>query len=198
MTMIPFCHRFSTKPGLFALLVVECILAMIPAVLAQQCFSHDECADTAHFCSWTKCQDENGSPYPCGRCLPCEECICDDNSTDFRCPMTCPSQPSNGVRFIQGAFYNHSTLQVEDHHCVRRLVVMGNMFSLVQLPVYSLHPATTATINQTDVLFTCPSYVRLGVLRSTLEILSSGMRMYALLLSEGDSPSAVRAFANPT
>jgi hypothetical protein len=189
----------SNKTRPVALLVVGCIMmAYIPVAQAQQCFSHDDCTETAHFCAWTKCQNDAGSAYSCGRCMPCEECICDMNATDFRCPLVqCPSQPINGVRFLQGAFYNHSTLQVQSHYCVRRFVVMGNMFSLVQLPVYNLHPATTATFNQTDVLPSCPNYARSGVLRSTFELLSNGLRLKALLSSEGGSPREVCVFFNP-
>ncbi len=129
--------------------------------------------------------------------MPCEECICDINSIDFQCPLLqCPSQPKNGVRFLQGAFYNHSALQDQDHLCVRRLVLMGNMFSLVQLPVYTLHPATIATFNQTDLMPACPSYARSGVLRSTVELSSSGLRLDALLSSEGDLPRALRTLSN--
>jgi hypothetical protein len=156
-----------------------------------QCFTHDDCSDTHQFCAWTLCEDTVGGSYPCGTCKPCTECLCDTDSTDFRCPSDrCPTQPINGVRFLQGFFHNHSAIrQVPGYNCVRRLVVTGNIFSIMQLPVYALHPATTAILNESDSLSSiCPSYTRTGVFKSSLDPINNTLKLDATISSEGAPP----------
>jgi hypothetical protein len=153
-----------------------------------QCFAHDDCSDPQHFCAWSECEDEVGERYPCGGCKPCTECLCDSDSSDFRCPLDrCTAQPINGVRFLQGFFHNHSVLeQVPDYNCVRRLVITGNIFSIIQLPVYKLHPATTAMFNESDSQISkCPSYTRHGILKSSRELINGTLKLVAVISSEG-------------
>ena len=155
-----------------------------------QCFTHNDCSDPQHFCAWAACDDGGGESYPCGTCKPCSACLCDTDSTDFRCPSDrCTAQPI-GVRFLQGHFHNYSVLgQVPGYICARRLVVTGYMFSIMQLPVYNLHPATTAIFNESDSLSSiCPSYTRSGILKSTLELINGSLKLVAVISSEGLRP----------
>ncbi len=166
---------------------IVCVFVSV-AGCVQKCFSHDDCIEAGHFCAWTKCIDDKGTAYACGGCRPCEECICDVNSTDFQCPLLqCPNQPINGVRYLQGAFFNHSKLQIPGYHCVRRFVVMGSTFSLIQSPIYILHPATKAKLDEVDILTTvCPTFSRSGVLGKMLNLSSRAVHLNAFISSEGD------------
>jgi hypothetical protein len=155
-----------------------------------QCFTHYDCSDPQHFCAWNVCEDEAGESYRCGTCKPCSACLCDTNSTDFQCPLDrCPAQPINGVRFLQGYFHNHSVLgQVPGYNCIRRLVVTGNLFSIMQLPMYTLHPATTAIFNESDSLSSaCPSYTRSGIFKSPLVLINGSLTLNVVVSSEGVS-----------
>jgi hypothetical protein len=154
----------------------------------EQCFAHNDCSDPQHFCAWSVCEDEVGERYPCGGCKHCSACLCDSDASDFQCPLDrCKSQPINGVRFLQGFFHNHSVLeQVPDYNCVRRLVITGHIFSITQLPLYKLHPATTAILNESNSLTSiCPSYSRHGNLRSSHEFINGTLKLVAIISSEG-------------
>jgi hypothetical protein len=178
------------------ILLINSMLSRTPitsSLLAEtdtNCFTHEDCVHPSYFCAWVDCFDENGNPLRCGRCRPCEECICDINSADFQCPtFKCPAQPIDAVRFLQGAFHNHSDLaQAPGYQCVRRLVITGNMFAMQQLPVYTLHPADLAIFNETGLVFSgCPSYSRSGLLRNSQTMANNGLKLDAIMSSEGTS-----------
>ena len=171
---------------------ITCItLLKTAAGSVQKCFTHEDCIEPGHFCAWAKCLEDDGRTFACGECKPCNECICDVNSTDFQCPLRqCPAQPINGVRFLQGSFYNHSILQIPGYQCIRQLIVMGSTFSLVQTPIYMLHPATKAKLDAAEFLTSaCPAYARSGFLRAirSLDLSSRAVHFDAFISSEGDS-----------
>jgi hypothetical protein len=154
-----------------------------------QCFTHGDCLTPGQFCAWSTCFGETGESYSCGSCRPCEKCGCDKDSTDFSCPaISCPIQPINGVRFLQGRFNSRSSLpEAPDYDCVRQFEVIGNMFSISQLPIYSLHPSTTATLNEADIPFSdCPSYTRSGVIDGPQVQMNGQIKFNATISSEGD------------
>ena len=128
-----------------------------------QCLTHDDCTDSAHFCAWTTCNSTKS--FSCSECKPCTLCTCDSDSIDFQCPQKqCPGQPYSSVRFVQGEFYNFSNLQLQGYTCLRRFLVSGNIFSLSQLPIFTQHPATVATFDESVPLSVlCPAYVRSGI-----------------------------------
>jgi hypothetical protein len=153
------------------------------------CYSHDSCGE-AHFCAWANCTTEAGSLYPCGICKPCAQCICDSDAIDYECPLRqCPQQPLNGVRFLQGEFYDISNLNQNDGYaCVRRFVVTGSMFSFLQLPVYTDHPANSPVLNQSALTpLLCPTYLITGVLESQVSSDPKTLSLRALLTSEGNT-----------
>lgn len=157
-------------------------------VQSSVCYSHDSCAE-AQFCAWANCTNELGSLYPCGVCKPCAQCICDSDSVDYECPLLqCPEQPSNGVRFLQGEFYNISSLnKPEGYTCVRRFLVTGSTFSFLQLPVYTYHPANSAILNESALLsLVCPTYLSSGVLETQGSKDGQTLNLRALVTSEGD------------
>jgi hypothetical protein len=78
--------------------------------------------------------------------------------------------------------------QAPGYQCVRRLVITGNMFAMQQLPVYTLHPADLAIFNETGLVFSgCPSYSRSGLLRNSQTMANNGLKLDAIMSSEGTS-----------
>ncbi len=143
--------------------------------LNKRCFEHRDCAED-QFCAWAECTDGTGHIFACGSCKPCAECSCDTEAVDFECPQSnCPAQPK-GVRFLQGEFYNISYFEQDPRYkCVRKFVVSGETFTFLQLPVYALHPATTAELNPPEFLLEqCPSYNRFGVLKYAADNVTNG------------------------
>ena len=132
--------------------------------LESLCFGHDSCPDL-HFCAWVQCRSDDGNIFDCGRCLPCSMCLCNSNATDFQCPQNrCPKQPTNGVLFWQGAFYNVTTLQdISPSLCVRRLLIQGNTFLILQVQISNSHPASSGTLTLPSP-GKCPGMSRSGVL----------------------------------
>ena len=156
------------------------------------CFVHDDCLQPDQFCAWSTCIGRAGDSYSCGKCRSCDECRCDQDSTDFHCPVIrCPAQPINGVRYLQGKFDSQSSLlETPDFQCIRQLVVSGNVFSISQRPIYSLHPAITAILNESDAaILACPSFSRSGVLGG-LQVENGQIRLDVIVSSEGD-PSTI-------
>ena len=149
-----------------------------------QCFDHRNCS-VLEFCGWAQCQS-NGIEYSCGRCMPCSMCICNSNSVDFECPRNqCPDQPVYGVLFWQGIFYSTTDLQSDPNFkCVRRLAIVGNSFSMLQVPVSKNHPASSATMptpNSTD----CFGHSRSGVLKGSVYKSQGQYTLSMAVTSEG-------------
>jgi len=51
------------------------------------CLEHSEC-DTTEYCAANYCLAADVQ-YPCGKCSPCESCVCDSMSVDNHCPDNC-------------------------------------------------------------------------------------------------------------
>ena len=155
------------------------------------CFDHEECAANK-FCGWSNCLDETGRRFSCGKCKPCSECTCNSDSTDFECPRArCPASPVNGVFFFQGEFFNFTDIQqILGYRCIRRLTISSRIFSFFQLPVYVLHPANTATLDETELLTrACPSYLHSGVISRFVSVDGNFLDLTIIISSEGTNAS---------
>ncbi len=91
------------------------------------------------------------------------------------------------MRFLQGTFRNQTTIQAAGYGCIRRLVVNGDIFSFSQFPVFTTHPASTATLDQAKAedILECPSFFKSGVFAGMTSISSEVIRMNATISSEG-------------
>lgn len=107
------------------------------------CWNHTVCG-LDQFCALSTCRDYQGRNYSCGACERCNQCVCDADSIDLACPQNrCPSQPSEGVRFIQGVFADRFRIPgFLDYICVRRLVISGASISFLQTVIHGQHPAS--------------------------------------------------------
>ena len=87
------------------------------------------------------------------------------DSTDFVCPNhRCPAQPAFGVLFWQGTFYSSTPLMSDRSlNCIRRISFAGNMMTVLQVPISSVHPASSAKLNIHSQ--ECPGFARSGVLK---------------------------------
>jgi hypothetical protein len=156
---------------------VPCIACAVSLQL-NQCTSHSDCSNMNEFCSSTPCS----GALMCGACRPSTECYCDNDSIDSQCP----GHPALAVRFLQGIFRNQTALQVPGYECIRRLVVTGVMFTFSQFPVFTSHPASTATLDMTEELTSgCPSLFKSGVFPGMTGISSEVIKMNAIISSEG-------------
>jgi hypothetical protein len=146
-----------------------------------QCTSHSDCSNMNEFCSRIPCAGAS----LCGACRPSAECYCDSDSIDSQCPSS--GRPTLAVRFLQGIFRNQTTMQAPGYECIRRLVVTGVMFTFSQFPVFTSHPASTATLDMTEELTSgCPSLFKSGVFPGMTGIISSELiKMNATISSEG-------------
>jgi hypothetical protein len=138
----------------------------LDALGMQECFKHDDCQN-GMFCGWNTCTSISGLSYSCGTCRNCTECVCHSDSTDFECPANrCPASPTNGVRFLQGLFLSSFNMNsAPGYVCRTRLTISRITFTFMQIPVYTMHPSTTATLLDKTVLDPeCPAFSRTGVL----------------------------------
>jgi hypothetical protein len=163
--------------------------------IASTCFNHEECSNPSEFCAWVQCQNDDGTKYMCGRCKPCSMCLCNTNATDFQCPRKrCPLQPVYGIEFWQGIFYNATPMQTHPNvTCIRRFAVVGNFFSMLQIPISTSHPAKSATLNA-PISSECQALARSGVL-SASDYESNGVYSLKMIISsEGNRVHRVSDF----
>ena len=136
------------------------------------CFSHDECPDTKHFCSWSQCEDVTGWRYRCGSCMPCTSCTCHATAIDDLCPADrCPDAPTQGVRRLAGDFWSVDRIRPPlaelGYACVRSISFSGSSFSEMQAPVSLADPATPPppndAVSRAATAASCSSYERSGI-----------------------------------
>ena len=152
----------------------------IASLPLNQCASHSECTNINEFCSRAHC----GGAFMCGVCRPSAECYCDGDSIDYKCPS--PGYPTFAVRFLQGIFRNQTAMQAPGYECIRRLVVSGNMFTFSQFPVFTAHPASTATLNLADESISeCAGHFKSGVFAGMTAISPETTSINATISSEG-------------
>ena len=154
---------------------------------ALECFKHEDCRNGT-FCGWMNCPSFDGMSYPCGTCRNCSECACHRDSIDFECPVDrCPYTPNDGIRYLQGLFLNISDMSsAPGYTCNLRLAITGNVFTLLQIPVYNLHPVTTATFSSNaDLEPECPTISLTGVLHASDLIIEGVLLVNVTLSSQG-------------
>ena len=76
-------------PRLHISLLVSGVLLILAAAeeFQGECLEHKQCGPN-EFCSAYMCAWSDVS-YPCGKCLNCDECMCDSMSIDSFCPESC-------------------------------------------------------------------------------------------------------------
>jgi hypothetical protein len=154
---------------------------------ALACYRHQDCQNGT-FCGWSACPSVNGLTYACGICKSCADCVCNRDSVDYVCPTyQCPDSPTEGIRFLQGLFLNSSEIKsAPGYTCFLKITISGNMFSILQIPVYTLHPATTATLIDAAALEPeCPSISRSGVLHTPNQVAGPDLLVNVTVLSQG-------------
>ncbi len=163
--------------------IFVCICLIFPSIASltlNQCASHSECSNINEFCSRAACD----GALICGVCKPSAECYCDGDSIDDQCPST--GHPTLAVRFLQGTFRNQTAMQVPGYECIRRLVVSGNMFVFSQFPIFTAHPASSATLDLTEeVIRECAGIFKSGVFEGITGISTESTRLNATVSSEG-------------
>ncbi len=151
--MRPRCNAYSRQPILqricFCLITILRESDSLP--VGAICYTHTDCASPSEFCGWTTCQDPLGRSYRCPACAPCLVCACDRDAVDGACPRArCPDQPTSAVRFLHGAFYNHSSSGMPTGFtCTRRISFAGDSFSDVQASTtadFQHNPPTPTTL----------------------------------------------------
>ena len=147
---------------------------------SRSCTNHGECLSSDEFCSRVPCLES-----VCGICRPLSQCYCDDDSIDKRCPF--PGYPTFAVRYLQGVFRNRSVIaNAPDYECFRRLVVTGNIFSMLQFPVLAQHPASKATLRFTEEVFSeCSAFIKNGVFDKIISLSSDTVNFKIMASSEG-------------
>ena len=97
-----------------------------------ECTKHDQCPAGA-FCKWSWTDSNEGWFYVGGVCRACSACECNGDAVDGNCPRDkCPMQPSQEVRYLQGAF-EHTRVLDKGVACVYVLDVQGSFFRETQV-----------------------------------------------------------------
>lgn len=149
--------------------------------IVEPCMSHSECISMDLFCSRIKCQNKTGSCS--GVCKPGVQCYCNSDSIDGRCPF--PHHSSRSVRYLQGQFQSSVSIgRALGYDCIRKLTVTGQVFSLLQYPMFTSHPATTKRWDS-KIFADCLGTATFGALRG-VEITNASQILFVTLSSEGD------------
>jgi hypothetical protein len=153
------------------------------------CFDHAGCQEN-RFCAWSNCTDNKGRNISCGTCKSCTSCLCDTDSIDSACPRSrCPNQPSQGVKFLQGAFLGHGRLEKASNFiCTRRLTISGAAIAFLQVPIHDGHPASQTILNISSAAAAdCPNVALSGVIiESTATVgADSAVKLHVAVTSDG-------------
>ena len=165
--------------------LVKLLLLMISSILIRSlervnsCSNNGECG-TDQFCARTICANKTSSV--CGVCSPRQQCYCDSDSMNDKCPS--PNFELHAVRFLQGQFRSSVSIDhAPGYECVRQLSVTGNIFSLIQYPMFTQHPASTLIISD-QVAAGCSGVAKFGLLE-TVDLTSGAATLTATVSSEG-------------
>ena len=162
------------------------------------CLSHVECVP-GQFCAWSNCLDRQGRNYACGLCKLCQFCACDSDSIDLACPQQCPSQPSEGVRYLQGIFADQTPIPTfENYNCTSRLVISGISILFLQMAVHSQHPASIQVVNISAAADTaCPRMSLSGIIESSVPSPSDAAVLELDVSVTSEGPRRSRRNAQP-
>ncbi|EKX31885.1 hypothetical protein GUITHDRAFT_121933 [Guillardia theta CCMP2712] len=129
-------------------------------VSASGCIDHSECKQN-EFCKITWCNSWEGWFYKCGNCVPCSQCLCNEDSITQACPSDrCPAQPAESVRYLQGRFSSTHPIPGTNYSCVFAIKFEGLLFEHVQVAVENRSNVVTPT---TIPVATCARFQGKGI-----------------------------------
>ena len=138
-------------------------------VSSSGCIDHSECNQN-EFCKITWCNSWEGWFYKCGNCVPCSQCLCNEDSITQACPSDrCPAQPAESVRFLQGRFSNSYPIPGTNYSCVFTIKFEGLLFEHVQVAVENRSNVVTPT---TIPVATCARFQGKGIFNLSMTSLS--------------------------
>jgi len=142
----------------------------------------------------------------CGECVPCAECICNNDAIDSFCPVhKCPETPVEDLRYIQGAFYARKAMHnldgkeadsdiksassVVSVECQHHFHFVGTSITESQSPVLSGdgQVAGPKAEHTERMLQTCSSFSRTGVFRISEPASAAFPRIMHVQFTGGDA-----------